>query len=122
MEVENLLIQSEIDILCLQEVEFDSRLDPDLFGIKHFCFKLESNSLKARTGIYINERVEYKRKRLIEGDDSHIIIIDLVKPCAIKRIINIYRSFNPQNDMHESLNSSLALNPSSYPLIHFKPK
>ena len=95
MEVENLLIQKEIDILCLQEVEFESRLDPSLLKIKNFNFELEVNSLKARAGIYISKVVEYKRMKSLRGNDSHIVIIDLVKPSAIKRIINIYRSFNP---------------------------
>ena len=110
MEVENLLIQNDIDILCLQEVEFESRLDPNLLEIKHFRFELEKNSLKARTGVYINEGVEYKRMRLLEGVNSHIVIIDLVKPIAIKRIINIYRSFNPQDNVQERTKFKYQLN------------
>ena len=35
----------------------------------------------------------------LEGVDSHIVIIDILN-CSIKRIINVYRSFNPQNNVN----------------------
>ena len=35
----------------------------------------------------------------LEGVDSHIVIID-ISNCAIKRIIIVYRSFNPQNNVN----------------------
>ena len=35
----------------------------------------------------------------LEGTNSHIVIIDLEGPITVKRIINAYRSFNPQNNV-----------------------
>ena len=35
----------------------------------------------------------------LEGTNSHIVIIDLEGPITVKRIINVYRSFNPQNNV-----------------------
>ena len=97
-----ILQNKNIDILCLQEVEVDYNLDPSILIIKNYQFELENNSLKARTGVYINNEVSYKRMIHLEGVDSHIIVIDLVKSTEIKRIIYVYRSFNPQNNVNAS--------------------
>ena len=36
-----------------------------------------------------------KRQKNLEGTNSHLIIIDVKNGQIVKRIINIYRSFNP---------------------------
>ena len=100
VDVEMILQNKNIDIICLQEVEVENNLDQSLLKIKNYQFELEKNSLKARTGVYINNEVRYKRMSHLEGVDSHILVIDLVSPGAIKRIINVYRSFNPQNNVN----------------------
>ena len=46
----------------------------------------------------------------LRGINSHIVIIDLVKSCAIKRIINLYRSFNPQNNVSARTKFTYQLN------------
>ena len=61
---------------------------------------MELNSAKSRVGVYASKSVEYTRMSHLEGVDSHIVIID-ISNCAIKRIINVYRSFNPQNNVNE---------------------
>ena len=99
VDVENLLLHNDIGILCLQEVEIESSFNADLLNIKNYNFELENNSSKARVGIYISKNVEYKRMRHLEGVDSHIVVLDLSN-CAVKRIVNIYRSFNPQNNVN----------------------
>ena len=50
--------------------------------------------------IYISNSVQYKRMQSLEGLDSHILIINLVGQGALKRIVNVYRSFNPQNNVN----------------------
>ena len=66
--------------------------------------------------IYINETVEYTRMSHLRGINSHIVIIDLVKSCAIKRIINVYRSFNPQNNVSARTKFTYQLNISIWEL------
>ena len=98
IDVENLLRENEIKILCLQEVEIEPGLDPESLNLNEYQFELETNSVKARTGIYVNNSIQYRRMKHLEGSESHIIIIDLEGRCPVKRIINVYRSFNPQNN------------------------
>ena len=83
----------------MQEVEVRINLDPKLLTLKNFQFELEKNSLKARTAIYISNEVRYRRLKNLEGTDSHIVIIDTEGIKIVKRIINVYRSFNPQNNV-----------------------
>ena len=52
LEVDNILTENSIDILCLQEVEIESTYGQGLLKIKNYQFELETNSAKSRTGIY----------------------------------------------------------------------
>ena len=99
VEVENLLIHNNIGILCLQEVEVKSGFHPTLLNIKNYNLELEINSVKARTGIYVRDNKDYTRLFHLEGVDAHLLILD-VKDCAFNRIINVYRSFNPQGNIN----------------------
>ena len=49
IDVENLLIDNNIKVLCLQEVEVESGFDPETLKLKNFQFELETNSLKSST-------------------------------------------------------------------------
>ena len=84
----------------MQEVEIGNNFDPKLLSLKNFQFELETNSLKARAGIYISNEVKYRRMLNLEGINSHIVIIDTEGIKNVKRIINVYRSFNPQNNVN----------------------
>ena len=55
INVENLLVNNCIDILCLQEVEVESGYDPVSLNLKDYQFELEVNSVKSKTGIYIKK-------------------------------------------------------------------
>ena len=57
---------------------------------------MEENSVKSRTGIYISKDLFYRRKKSLEGVDSHLVVIDIEVRSDFRRIINIYRCFNPQ--------------------------
>ena len=100
VEVERLLVENEIKIIFLQEVEIETGVDPKILKFKNFQFEFETNSEKSRTGMYICNTVYYSRMTGLEGLDSSLIIIDIKGSCSIKRIINVYRSFNPQNNVN----------------------
>ena len=38
--------------------------------------------------------------RHLEGNDSHNVVIDISGLNSVKRIINVYTSFNPQNNVN----------------------
>ena len=99
---------NNIDILCLQEVEVESGFNPDLLSIQNYNFEIELNSVKARVGISVKNNVGYTRMRHLEGVDSWLVIIDFCN-CAIKRIINVYRSFNLQNNVNARTNKTTKL-------------
>ena len=94
--VKELIIEHKLDILCMQETETESNLDHNLLSLPGFDFESETNNVKARVAVYIKSSLSYIRKRDLEGCGLHIIIIDL-KCDNNLRLINIYRSFNPQD-------------------------
>ena len=83
---------------CLVQC-FTTKVLKNLLSIKNYNFEIELNSVKVRVGIYVSKSVEYTRMTQLEGVDSHIVIID-ISNCAIKRVINVYRGFNPQNNVN----------------------
>ena len=94
--VKQLIIDNNVDICCLQETEIDNSYPTNILSFSGYNYESEENSIKGRTGIYIKNNISYKRRKDLEGVDSHLVIVDIV--CMNKyRIINIYRSFNPQN-------------------------
>ena len=99
LEVENLINNNHLDVLCLHETEIPKSMDPKILAVKDFVLELENNSVKARTGIYLSNCINYKRKSELEGIDSNLLIVDIYTKKGPKRLINIYRSFNPQNNV-----------------------
>ena len=52
--------------------------------------------MKRRVGSYIKNSIKYDRCYLLEGENNHLLIINIDNGLKkAKRIINIYRSFNP---------------------------
>ena len=47
--------------------------------------------------------IAYNQLYQLEGVYSHLFIIDIEGSSAIKRIIKVYRSFNPQNNINARL-------------------
>ena len=93
--VKELITHEQIDILCMQETQINYNIDHSLLSFPGYIIETEKNSLTSRSGMYINNRVMYTRRRDLEGQDSHLVIIDLVGIHAC-RVINLYRSFTPQ--------------------------
>ena len=102
--VKNILTENKIDILMMQETELENGFDCDLLKIPGYNLELGKNSVKVRVGTYINDSIKYKRREELEGLDSHITVFDIWngKKCN-KRLINIYRSFNPNGETAKEL-------------------
>ena len=91
-----MLEENEIVVLCMQETEVLKDLNPRELFMSNYNLELEENSSKSRVGFYVSKSISYVRRKELEGVDSNIIIIDLDGDLDI-RLINVYRSFAPQN-------------------------
>ncbi len=97
--VKQLIVENEIDVLCVQETELIANLDHDLMSFKNFNYESEINDVISRVGLLINSGLDYTRRRDLEGTNNHVIIIDIMST-KTTRIINIYRPFNPRSGIH----------------------
>ena len=88
--------RKDIDICLLQEVEIESNFDTRLLTNANYKIEVETNTKKARTATVIKDNISYVRRHDLEKEGFGIIIIDIETP-DVYRIINVYRSFNPQN-------------------------
>ena len=94
--VKNILLEKEIDILLMQEIEIEKDFDFELLNIPGYSFECETNDVKKRVGTYVKNTIKYTRHFELEGENNHLLIIDVENGMKIKkRFINIYRSFNP---------------------------
>ncbi len=108
--VKQTIAREKIDILCLQETELNNEMDHNLLSFPGFTYETEKASNKSRVGIYINTCVRFLRRCDLEIIDRHVMIIDVLSTPKL-RIINLYRSFNPPNNMsaREFFNNQLQL-------------
>ena len=90
--------EKKIDICLLQEVEIPSDYNTELLTHGAYKIEVEKNDCKARTAIIINENIDYIRNWSLERENYGIIVIDVTGPIKY-RVINLYRSFNPQNNV-----------------------
>ena len=74
--MKTILNEEKIDICALQECEFPSNFNSINISIPGYRLELEENDVKARTGIYISDTLNYKRRRELEGQNN----TRLVKP------------------------------------------
>ena len=64
----------------------------------------EVTYLKKRVGLYVKNLIKYERLEALEDRNSHSIVIDVMNGRkGEKRIINIYRSFNPIGETSKDL-------------------
>ena len=90
------LVNNSIDICALQETEILNGFPERILDCDNYTLELESNDVKKRAGFYIRNDVKYTRRKDLELNNTHIVIIDV--QCEKKlRLINIYRSFRPQD-------------------------
>ena len=95
-EIKRIIGENNIDILCLQETEIERDYETENLKINDYRLEMENNSLKSRTGVYVRDTIDYERRTDLEGQDKHLVILDLLGEKKM-RIINLYRTFNPQN-------------------------
>ena len=96
--VKRLILENNIEIMCLQETEVPLDFPTDLLTFKGFNYENENNQFKSRCGIYVSNKISYLRRTDLEVVNMHLMIIDINDPNKT-RIINIYRPFNPVNGM-----------------------
>ena len=82
----------------MQETQINLNIDHNLLSFPGYTIETETNTSTSRTAIYIRNNIQYLRRRELEGQDSHLVIIDLLGS-HFSRIINLYRSFTPQHDV-----------------------
>ena len=91
---------NNIDICLLQEVEIGHDYDHTLLTEKDLKIKVEKNDIKLRSAIIIRDNIMYERRQDLEGKNLGIVIIDLNGNDKY-RIVNVYRSFNPPNNVSQ---------------------
>ena len=99
-EVKRLVTSNNIDILCLQETDIPDNFPVEMLTFRGYNYENEFNAVKSRCGIYVSNKIMYVRRHELEVQGIHAIILDL-KDSKQTRIINIYRSFNPANNVSQ---------------------
>ena len=94
--IKEMIVQEKIQVLCVQESEIKTNLDHNLLSFPGFALETENNKSLSRVAIFISNKIDYIRRRDLEGVDSNLMVLDLVGDDNW-RIINLYRSFSPQN-------------------------
>ena len=75
MDVEQLLLNNNVNILCLQEVEIDSNYDVDLLKLPGFKFGIRDELNQTKIGnLYV---WRYQVQQTLEGIDSHLVVIEI---------------------------------------------
>jgi hypothetical protein len=98
----NELDLNNIDVCGLQETEIGKDYPIDILGNNKYEFEAELNDTKKRVGMYISKKLNYKRRFDLEKMNCHLIIVDLTLDSDI-RIINLYRSFRPPDNLSPSV-------------------
>ena len=93
--VKNYILENRIDICNMQEVDIVNDCPKNLMSFPGYKIEIETNESKSRVATYIKDNIKYVRRIDLEGKNNHLVIIDIEQNPKM-RIINIYRSFNPQ--------------------------
>ena len=85
--VTDCLNENNIQVCCLQETEINQGFPEEILNCNNYILELEMNTTKKGTGIYLNKNVKYIRRRDLERENMHIVIVDVtIVKCII--IIN----------------------------------
>ena len=98
--VKETILAESIDICCMQETELPNGYPANLLSFPGYSIEVEINDIKSRVAVYISDKISYKRRNDLEGTNSNIIVIDLLQENT-RRLINVYRSFNPQEGVNQ---------------------
>ena len=85
---------NNVSICCMQETEVQKDFPDTLLNCNGFCLELETCTDKKRSGIYLKNDINYTRRKDLEKNDVHIVIVDVTAETKF-RLINVYRSFSP---------------------------
>lgn len=91
--IKELLIENDIDVLCVQEAEIKQDETLDAYQIQDYSLETEivSSNYKIRTLMYIKCTIPYRRLCNLENSDTHIIIIKLIAQSVT--VISMYRTY-----------------------------
>ena len=98
-----------IDLCLFQEAEIEKDLDVNLLSSKNYCLEVECVSNKARCAVAIKNNLTYTRRTDLEDSDLGIMVID-INNTTNYRIVNLYRQFNPPNNLTQIEHFSLQIN------------
>ena len=76
--IKNILDEHSIDILGMQETEVTSDINVKELETSNYSLELETNTVKSRVGFYISKKLNYVRRKDLEGINSNVIIIDVI--------------------------------------------
>ena len=93
----------------MQEVEITPDFPTELLTFKGFEIETETNNFKKRVAVYIKSGIKYKRRSDLEGVNNNLIIIDILQDKPV-RLMNIYRSHNPQENVNQRTKFQAQLN------------
>ena len=77
----------------MQETQIKFNIDHNLLSFPGYTIETEKNTSTSRAAIYIRNSIQYLLRSELEGQDSHLVIIDLLGAHS-SRIINIFRASN----------------------------
>jgi endonuclease/exonuclease/phosphatase family metal-dependent hydrolase len=101
-QVEEIMRNNEIDIICLQEVELAQEDDLSLLEINGYTMEIERSSGKRRSMIYIRNTIQYERHHAKEQENSHVILISIVESNKTVQLAAVYRAFKlTSNQTHK---------------------
>ena len=66
-------------------VEIESDFDGNLLMINGYQLEIEKNTVKSRSGIFVSNDISYSRNVILEGINSHLVIIDIEGDSDIKQ-------------------------------------
>ena len=104
--IKETILSENLDILCMQETEINVNLGHNLLTFPGYKIEIKSNMECSRVAFYIRNKINYIRRCDLEGNDSNLIILDMIGLGTI--IFNVYRSFAPQQTLPSVTNSTIS--------------
>jgi len=92
--IEDYLQKNITNILCIQEGEIDI-LNLSYYNIKNYNFIYSNCKPKARTCIYVKDKIDFKRLSNFENDTIELICIKFYEFV----LVNYYQTFAPKNNV-----------------------
>ena len=62
----------------MQETEVTGNINVKELETSNYSLELETNTVKSRVGFYISKKLNYVRRKDLEGINSNVIIIDVI--------------------------------------------